>query len=488
MPRNYNKIGSCCRKRRVQIVVTPTPPPPPPPPPEIFDWYISPTGSDTAPGDGTLANPYLTLTKAISSANAGQKIGCMSGIYRQWVVNINKSVTIKNCTGASPFFYNSYAITVWSKTLGKTNVYEAACTQPVCTACFNGDTSLTSVASVDLCDAATNSFYFDDAGNMLYVNIGGGAPTTIEASPITHNIGFTVSAANVVMDGIGFKNTTHYTIYSAMVSGLILRNINIRNYTFGGIYIDSAADNIVEYCDIRGTPICIRSSHSTDTIIRHNTLSSSDQAGIYDDNSSRTLTEYNTVFNSNDGISLSGAVDHVSRYNVVYNCAHTCWLNLSGSATIHHNLGYYINTVVGSRYIMVTENGATTYLYNNVCANLLNHPTALNRFGLYVILGVCTQVTKNNIFYRCNAGAVEAAPGHTIDSDYNCFYGNNDDYGLTYPPGAHDILVDPQFVDGMNNNFDILIGSPCINAGVVVPGITDGYLGTAPDIGRYEKA
>jgi hypothetical protein len=42
------------------------------------------------------------------------------------------------------------------------------------------------------------------------------------------------------------------------------------------------------------------------------------------------------------------------------------------------------------------------------------------------------------------------------------------------------------FADTINRDFRLKAGSPCIDAGTVIPGITDGFKGSAPDIGAYE--
>jgi len=51
----------------------------------------------------------------------------------------------------------------------------------------------------------------------------------------------------------------------------------------------------------------------------------------------------------------------------------------------------------------------------------------------------------------------------------------------------HGISADPQFADPENNVFTLKPESPCVDAGIVVPGINDQrILGAAPDMGAYE--
>jgi len=45
---------------------------------------------------------------------------------------------------------------------------------------------------------------------------------------------------------------------------------------------------------------------------------------------------------------------------------------------------------------------------------------------------------------------------------------------------------DAMFADTLNHDFRLKAGSPCIDAGSVIPGITDGFKGSSPDIGAYE--
>jgi hypothetical protein len=47
-------------------------------------------------------------------------------------------------------------------------------------------------------------------------------------------------------------------------------------------------------------------------------------------------------------------------------------------------------------------------------------------------------------------------------------------------------LGDPKFIDLAGNDYRLLSDSSAIDKGWTVSGVTDGYLGSAPDIGRFE--
>jgi len=60
--------------------------------------------------------------------------------------------------------------------------------------------------------------------------------------------------------------------------------------------------------------------------------------------------------------------------------------------------------------------------------------------------------------------------------DHNIYSTTSTDYGIKT------LLEDPD-----NYDFRPKVGSLLIDAGVAIPGITDGFTGTAPDIGAYER-
>jgi len=70
--------------------------------------------------------------------------------------------------------------------------------------------------------------------------------------------------------------------------------------------------------------------------------------------------------------------------------------------------------------------------------------------------------------------------GMTLIKDYNCYH------NCTTTPtlATHEINADPLFAAA--GSATLQLGSPCIDAGVVIPGYVDTYTGTAPDMGVYE--
>jgi hypothetical protein len=49
------------------------------------------------------------------------------------------------------------------------------------------------------------------------------------------------------------------------------------------------------------------------------------------------------------------------------------------------------------------------------------------------------------------------------------------------------IAADPRFVNASAGDYRLASGSPAIDRGVLLPGVTEGYTGAAPDLGRFER-
>jgi hypothetical protein len=86
--------------------------------------------------------------------------------------------------------------------------------------------------------------------------------------------------------------------------------------------------------------------------------------------------------------------------------------------------------------------------------------------------------------------------------DYNVVYDSGTGYLATYlgqgTKGlaqltswtgleAHSVQANPGFVDPSSHDYRLAAGSPALDFGTIVPGVTDGYAGSAPDAGYAER-
>lgn len=85
----------------------------------------------------------------------------------------------------------------------------------------------------------------------------------------------------------------------------------------------------------------------------------------------------------------------------------------------------------------------------------------------------------NNIITSC----IQTAFLNAALADFNDLWNNNTDYSNT-PPGAHDLHIDPQYVDAANGDYRLLCTSPCIDAGDPASSAT--CSGKRIDIGAFE--
>lgn len=488
-------------------------------------YYIAPTGNDST-GDGSTGTPWLTIAKFHASCANGDTLRCKDGLYRQSdTATITKTnLIIENDVGAVPIFTLSAEYLTWGKTSGRTNVYETAYTAPRCDSAWNDATPLVLVADVATVDATTNSYYWDDAGNLLYVNIGGAAPSAIQATRYPFGItDSTALATGLVVRGLTVKwNCWGFNVAGANTT-IEACNITANGLGYGGSAVRvAAASSIVRGCVCIGRPRTVTSFANVIDIL----------AG-----SSTALIEDCTISDGGYGIQIATGTGHVVRNNTIkrqYGCG-VLWkaaasgemygnrlvdprhggtrgdVAHSGTVYLHHNLFYLTDAdnptndgLNGSMAAFHTHGaGSTWYVYNNIFAW---NDKAAGAQGYGCVIwpdpdpAIITVTIRNNIFYHCylaiNISDNEAGVGTTVFAspiDYNAFYIYANAYVKNVAVGdvgTHNIVdIDPRFCDpGKPNNpdFRLLPDSPCINAGTLVVGVSEGFRGSAPDIGAYE--
>jgi hypothetical protein len=129
----------------------------------------------------------------------------------------------------------------------------------------------------------------------------------------------------------------------------------------------------------------------------------------------------------------------------------------TGSVTIHHNVFWNIPSAA------MFLKAVSSKVYNNTIA------AEGTKESMGVHAGTPTEAV-NNIFMKPHTGGF--APFGGFSQHHNL--------GPNSPP-------DPRFVNAAGGNYRLLLGSPAINAGTPISGITDNYVGTNPDQGAYEQ-
>jgi hypothetical protein len=248
-------------------------------------------------------------------------------------------------------------------------------------------------------------------------------------------------------------------------------------------------------CNTAGSGVCVYGGGSN--LITRNVISNTDYSGTYA-----------------CAIALHGTGDIVT-----FNTAHTSGRDIlrpegAGSVICFNDLAYprLLCRDLGVIYVWGVNaqapGGADTRIaYNWIHDNDYPLPCAL----IYLDNYDANFVVDHNVIWNTggDSGVRINGPacGHLIYNNtlFNCADVGTypyDDYPTSNPDPAfwtNDIYQysasnnlflsnspQTQLVNWTNNNFSLLPNAPAVNAGVVIPGFTDGYVGSAPDLGAYE--
>lgn len=176
---------------------------------------------------------------------------------------------------------------------------------------------------------------------------------------------------------------------------------------------------------------------------------SGDAAAVYIDGSSPTI--HHNVFRLN----MDGYIGNQAPLRVRNN----------SSPSIHHNL--------------FDENGGVANVFIQSPALFYNN-TIVNSQRAGIIAYHDNALILNNIVVGCPLYGLNAS-GYTPTVDYNNIYMNSPDYSAA-TPGAHDISLDPLFVDTAQGDYGLSESSPCVDAGHPDPQYNDPD-GTRNDMG-----
>lgn len=461
-------------------------------------------GNDTT-GDGSSDLPYKTLGKALSVVEPRGTIyvrgsSTEATIYYETNLTLaNGFVTIKADTGHSPIFTPSTKYTSWALTSG--NVYQTAYTPAALYGVFNGPIKLASKVDVAECQLYENSYYFDDAGNLLHVHIaGGGAPTqinvvaTVDALVSSTAIGITYEgltiqwcASGIAYSAIGpltVKDCTFRYMTDAVGSRNAIDVQNGSNHVIDGVTISG------HYHSAEGTRgIWFRSNAQSGMTVRDCNISNCRYGVMIEIACTDVLVTGCRIQNVADGVVAATAATEISiSWCEVIGYDHGGY-QIGGAGTV----GYVWRCIARAPGIsdlrhdngFIAESGAEAHFWH--CIAHLSEIHTGNGYGFTAQNTGTMCQAQNNIARDCKVGFQHTGGLATIDSSNNiAFSCSSANYSAGWPPGAE---VNPQFTSHFIPDYTLAPTSPAIDAGVFVSDMVNGgYLGVAPDVGVYEKA
>jgi len=221
----------------------------------------------------------------------------------------------------------------------------------------------------------------------------------------------TAGAANTIVDGGGTASGFGIMRFRLLAAGAKVRGFTFRGYngTLGAIRLGSVSANYEAY----------------GVEISHCIFEGSVGSGVATFGASAALKIHDNIFvgNFDNGLWCSDITPNVN----------PCAPVTSGGEV-------YNNTFVGNGNGIRLQ-GGTWSVFNNVIVNS----------------------SVNGIFDFGLAGFPSASSSYTLDN--NCVFGNTTDYGGGLVAGANSISADPMFVNAALNDFHLMPGSPCIDAG-----------------------
>ncbi len=272
----------------------------------------------------------------------------------------------------------------------------------------------------------------------------------------------TADTSGVVVSGSG-NTVRHCWIDTSAGNGITLLGSN-----------NTAQDCVVHEVDYDGIDSCAIRAKGNALLVKRNTVYNTGRAGILN----RELTASTIQYNDISRFALF-CRDVGGTY-----CFHTDGMGTVIANNWSHDTGtgLFNATLVGVAGLYLDNNSANHIVHHNVCWNTYE--------GIRMNPYSHTNGIYNNDFYNNPGGSITGGGDFAGTEILNNIFSGSV-ASATYGSGsiANNILMgtDPKYVNPGGFNFELQAGSPAIDGGQVVSPYTDGYIGSAPDIGAYES-
>lgn len=191
---------------------------------------------------GSATAPFLTLGQANTVAVSGDTVLVRPGTYREQVTCKTNSV-VWRATGPGVYIRATVAISgAWSST--STNAWSiayATTTNP--TVVLVDNVPYTAAASSTTTTA--NQFFYDSAGNTLYVDMGGPSPSghAVEAGKLSECFSLN-NITGCTIEGFNLWGSNGYAIYMQGGGGHTFRSNNVLGHPSAGIKLTAISPQL----------------------------------------------------------------------------------------------------------------------------------------------------------------------------------------------------------------------------------------------------
>jgi len=326
----------------------------------------------------------------------------------------------------------------------------------------------TSLAQTNITNNITSNTTWDVAGSPYIIqnsiNVQNGVSLTIDAGvEVKFNGSFSISVFGEIK-AVGTSTDSIYITSNLaspqpldwdriLVQGTGSNNSEFRycRIEFGriGASFESTSakisNSLIQRCHRTGLSVAVGSPTIRDNIIR-----SIVNQGIAVSSGS-PLIEGNTIYDNIDGI-VTDFASSIIRRNIIYDNSRYGVDNRNADdqnkiALIENNTIDHNGLIGGGPFAAnINCDNSSPIIRNNIITNSENVQGSTFGSGIRATSGGTPQISYNDVWN--NAGGNYTADG-----------------GGTSGPGPGDISADPQFIDDSNANYNLLFGSPCIDAG-----------------------
>jgi hypothetical protein len=316
-----------------------------------------------------------------------------------------------------------------------------------------------------------------DFGGQSYVLVRG---LRIFAATVTMGAG---SHDNVI-DGVAARYVSH----AMVVDGTFGANAKTTGFQIDGTN-NSVINSAISFSSGNGVTVNGNGHKVSNCLIHDVDYVASDCGAVFPQGGSGITISGNTFHNGGRSLLLLRTITASKALNNLIYGAGLQTQDLGGIYTygtdsaqteIAYNIVHTVNPVYRGKV------GIAIYLDNNSSNYIVHHNVGYDVSDDGMIINT---VSTNNLVYKNTfAGGIHGGgtdPGvQIVDNIFTTAI----KIGTGAAMVSHNLVAptNPMFVNAAGGNYQLQAGSPAIDMGVLLPPYTNGYVGSAPDLGAYE--